>query len=68
MADILRALLVANNGKMLAKQARQKMHLSKERFSRPLDVCDFIELKPYHLDGRQLVIILKSGLVSQNIN
>ena len=68
MAELLRALLAANNGKLLAKQARQKMHLSKERFSKLLDVCDFIELRPYHLDRRQLVIILKSELVSQTIN
>jgi predicted nuclease with TOPRIM domain len=58
-ADILRALLAANNGKLLAKELRKKMHLSKERFSKLLDTCDFIETKPYHLDRRQLVIILK---------
>ena len=44
-ADILRALLVANGGKMLAKDARKKMHLSKERFSNLLLICDFIERK-----------------------
>jgi hypothetical protein len=32
-ADILRALLVANGDKMLAKDAQKKRHLSKERFS-----------------------------------
>ena len=31
--EILRALIVANGGKMLAKDARQKMHLSKQLFS-----------------------------------
>jgi hypothetical protein len=65
-ADILRALLVANSGKMLAKDARKKMHLSKERFSNLLLICDFIERKPYHLDRRQDVIILKSELVRPN--
>jgi len=30
--DILSALLMANGGNMLAKDARKKMHLSKERF------------------------------------
>jgi hypothetical protein len=65
-ADILRALLVANGGKMLAKDARKKMHLSKERFSNLLLICDFIERKPYHLDRRQDVIILKSELVRPN--
>ena len=28
--EILRALLAANGGKMLAKDARQKMHMSKQ--------------------------------------
>jgi hypothetical protein len=31
--EILRALLAANGGKMLAKEARQEMHLSESRFS-----------------------------------
>jgi hypothetical protein len=35
--EILRALLAANGGKMLAKEARQKMRLSKSRFSELLD-------------------------------
>jgi hypothetical protein len=65
-AEILHALLVANGGKMLAKAARQKMHLSKNRFSELLSICDFIETKPYHLDRRQTVIILKSELVPRN--
>ena len=56
----MRALLVANGGKMLAKDARKKMHLSNERFSNLLKVCDFIETKPLHADKRKLVIILKS--------
>ncbi len=58
--DILRALLAVNGGKMLAKDARKKMHLSKELFSMLIaSMCDYIEVKPYHLDRRQLVIILK---------
>ena len=65
-ADILRALLAANGGKMLAKDARKKMHLTKNRFSELLRVCDFIDTKPYHLDRRQTVIILKSELVPRN--
>lgn len=59
-ADILRALLAANGGKMLAKDARQKMHLSKSRFSELLAVCDFLETKPLHSDRRRMLIILKS--------
>ena len=65
-ADILRALLAAKGGKMLAKDARKKMHLTKNRFSELLRVCDFIDTKPYHLDRRQTVIILKSELVPRN--
>ena len=65
-AEILRALIAANNGKMLAKDARHKMHMTKSAFSKLLTVCDFIEKKPYHLDGRQDVIILKSELVARN--
>ena len=62
-AEILRALLAANGGKMLAKDARQKMHMRKDLFSQLLKVCDFIELKPYHVDRRLTVIILKNELV-----
>lgn len=58
-SEILRALLAANGGKMLAKDARKRMHLYKDRFSKILAICDFIERKPYHLDRRQNVIILK---------
>lgn len=65
-AEILHALLAANGGKMLAKEARKKMHLSKNRFSELLRVCGFIDTKPYHLDRRQTIIILKSELVPRN--
>jgi len=65
-AEILRALLAANGGKMLAKEARQKMHLSKNRFSELLKTCDFLDTKPLHSDRRKDVIILKSELVPRN--
>ncbi len=65
-ADILVALLKANGGKMLLKDARQKMHLSKNRFSELLasmktdkEINYSIEVKPYHLKKSQKVIILK---------
>jgi hypothetical protein len=58
--EILRALLAANGGKMLAKDARNKMHLTKDRFSKLLKICDFIETKPLHSDRRKEIIILKS--------
>jgi len=65
-AEVLRALLAANNGKMLAKDARSKMHLSKNRFSELLAVCNFVDRKPYHADKRKDILILKSELVPRN--
>ena len=64
--EILRALLAANGGKMVAKDARQKMHLSKNRFSELLKICDYVETKPLHSDRRKNIIILKSELVPRN--
>lgn len=65
-AEILRALIATNGGKMLAKDARQKMHLSKNRFSELLKTCDFLDTKPLHSDRRKDVIILKSEMVPRN--
>ena len=60
LGDILRALLAANGGKMLAKDARQKMHLIKPRFSELLATMkDDIEIRPYHLKKNQKVLVLK---------
>ncbi len=59
-AEILRALLAANNGKMLAKDARQKMHLIKPRFSELLATMkEEIEIRPYHLRRNQKILVLK---------
>ena len=57
--EILKALLKANGGKMLAKDARKVMRLSSSRFSELLARSDFIETKPYHLNKSALVLILK---------
>ena len=58
--EILRALIAANGGRMLAKDARQKMHLIKPRFSELLATMkDDIEIRPYHLKKNQKVLILK---------
>jgi hypothetical protein len=58
--EILRALLAANGGKMPLKAARQKMHLSKAQFSQLLASMDgCIEQKPYYLDKRQRILMLK---------
>ena len=62
--EILRALIAANGGKMLAKEARGKMHLPENRFSELLArMEEHIDIKPLHSDKRKLVIILKSELL-----
>lgn len=59
-SEILRALLAANGGKMLAKEARQKMHLSKSLFSQLLATMkNDIEVKPYHLNKNWKVLVLR---------
>ncbi len=59
-ADILRALIAANGGKMLAKDARLKMHLSRSRFSELVSTLkNDIEIKPYHLKRNQNILVLK---------
>ena len=58
--DILRALLAANGNKMLAKEARQKMHLSKPLFSMLLATMkEDIEVRPYHLNKSAKVLVLR---------
>jgi hypothetical protein len=59
-AEIHRALIAANRGKMLAKEARQKMHLSRSRFSELMATMDdYIETKSYHLNKGAKILILK---------
>ena len=58
--EILRALIAANGGKMLAKDARQKMHLTKPLFSMLIATMgDHLEIKPLHSDKRKNVLVLK---------
>ena len=58
--EILRALITANGGKMLAKDARAKMRMDKGNFSRLLDTLDdYIDTKPLHYDKRNLLLIIK---------
>jgi len=58
--EILRALIAANGGKMLATDARKKMHLSRSRFSKLLaTVKDEIEARPYHLNKSWQVLVLR---------
>jgi len=45
---------------MLAKDARQKMHLSRSRFSELLALMgDYIDTKPYYLNKSAKILILK---------
>jgi cytoskeletal protein RodZ len=58
--EILKALITANSGKMLAKEARQKMHLSRSQFSMLLATMkEDIEVRPYHLRKNQRILVLK---------
>jgi hypothetical protein len=58
--EILRALIATNGGKMLAKEARLKMHLSEPVFSLLLSAMkDSIEKRPYHLNRSAKVLILR---------
>ena len=57
--DILRALIVANGGRILAKDARQKMRISKQAFSNLLAVIDDIEARPLNTDMRQKLLVLR---------
>jgi CHASE3 domain sensor protein len=56
----LMAIIAANGGKMLAKDARQQMRMDKGNFSRLLDTLkDDIDTKPLHQDKRRLLLIIK---------
>jgi hypothetical protein len=57
--DVLRALIAAHGGKMLSGNARKMMHLSKQSFSNLLATVDDIDSKPYSLDKRQIVLVLR---------
>ena len=58
--EILRALIATNGGKMLAKDARQKMHMDKATFSRLLaSLADEINTRPLHQDKRKQLLIIK---------
>ena len=60
--EILRALLAVNGGKMLAKEARQKMRLSKQSFSMLVaSMGEHVENKPLHSDNRQKLLILRTS-------
>lgn len=58
-SDILKALLAANGGKMLLKEARQKMRMSRSHFSELLTKTKEIESRPYKLRRNQKILVLK---------
>lgn len=59
-SEILLALLRDNDGKMFAKDARNKMGVGKATFSVLLKSMQAeIDKRPYHLNKSQLVISLK---------
>jgi hypothetical protein len=58
--EILRALIAANGGKMLAKDARQKMHIADYTLSKLLvTMKDEIDVRRYRLKGNQKLLVLK---------
>jgi hypothetical protein len=58
--EILRALIAANGGRMLAKDARQKMHLSRSLFSMLLTTMkEDIEVRTYQLKKNQKLLVLR---------
>jgi chromosome segregation ATPase len=60
--EILRALIVTNGGKMLAKYARLKMHLDKATFSRLLGtLSDHVTRKVHQRDRRQKLLVLNDS-------
>lgn len=61
-SEVLRVLLAANGGKMLAKDARHKMNLSDSQFSQILAKAkDEIEVKPLNSNKRMNLLVLKSA-------
>jgi hypothetical protein len=59
--EILRALIAASGGKVLAKYARLKMHLDKATFSRLLNtISDHVARKVHQPDRRQKLLVLIS--------
>jgi uncharacterized glyoxalase superfamily protein PhnB len=60
--EILRALLAANGGKMLAKEARQKMKLDKATFSRIVSAHrEYIEVRPFHANRKNHLLVLREN-------
>lgn len=60
-AEVLRAILARNGGKMLAKDVRKRMRVDKSTFSRLLaKMRNEIEVRPFHTDKRNYLLVLRS--------
>jgi hypothetical protein len=60
--EVLKALLVMNNYKMFAKDARLRMRMSEAAFSRLLaKMKDDIEVKPFSANRRKNLLCLRSA-------
>ncbi len=58
--DVLKALIAANDGKLLAKVAREKMRLDASTFSKLVDsMREDIEQKTFYKDKRQKILVLR---------
>jgi len=59
--DVLRAILAAHGGKMIAKDARRKMGLGESTFSRLIATMGkWIEIRPMKTNGRGYLLVLKT--------
>ena len=58
--EVLQAILAANGGKMLAKDARHTMRLPESRFSELLATVPEVGKRPFYLNKKQNIIYLKS--------
>jgi DNA-binding MarR family transcriptional regulator len=67
-ADALLLMLAASNGKMLAKDARHKLGVSKSLFSQLVrSLRGQVEVRPLHTDRRQHVISLIKLLTIETV-
>lgn len=60
--EVLKALLLMNQGKMLARDARHKMNLSESQFSQIIAKAkDEIEVRPLNSNKRMNLLVLRSA-------
>lgn len=60
--EMLKGLLILNNGKMVSKDARHRMNLSESQFSQLLaTVGDDIEVRPMNTNKRMNLLVMRSA-------